>query len=72
MKDWAYQFIGELWDLLGVRYVLFGEWLYLKHTIIYDRLPNYLMEYDVYDREERRFLSTKRRRERLVNLPLCE
>ncbi|MCG8669353.1 MAG: RNA ligase family protein, partial [Pseudomonadales bacterium] len=34
-KNWAYEHIDELWALLGTRFVLFGEWLFHKHTIFY-------------------------------------
>jgi hypothetical protein len=45
--------------------VLYGEWLYAKHTIFYDRLPQYFLEFDVLDLESDAFLSTARRRELL-------
>jgi hypothetical protein len=49
---------------------VFGEWLYAKHTVFYDALPHYFMEFDVFDRNDRSFLSTERRRELLAGLPL--
>ncbi|WNO10851.1 RNA ligase family protein [Teredinibacter sp. KSP-S5-2] len=60
-KQWVYSNIEKLWELLGQRFILFGEWLYLKHTIFYDALPAYFMEYDVYDRRVEQFLSTEAR-----------
>lgn len=54
--------------MLGDRYILFGEWLYAKHTIYYDQLPGYLMEYDIFDRVSHRFLSTDLRKEMLKGL----
>ena len=42
---------------------MFGEWMYAKHTVFYDALPHYFMEFDIYDREKKEFLDTKRRRE---------
>ncbi|EIN14290.1 ATP dependent DNA ligase [Punctularia strigosozonata HHB-11173 SS5] len=32
------------------RYILYGEWLAATHSIPYDRLPDYFMAFDVYDR----------------------
>jgi hypothetical protein len=56
--------------LLGSRFVVYGEWLYAKHTIFYDALPHYFMEFDVLDRETDRFLGTPERRHMLGALPI--
>jgi hypothetical protein len=56
--------------VLGRRYVLYGEWLYAKHTVFYDRLPHYFMEFDVLDKETGQFLSTVRRQLLLADLPI--
>jgi len=69
-KAWASSYGAALWERLGRRYVVFGEWLYAKHTIFYDALPHFFLEFDVLDREQERFLSTPRRRELLDGLPL--
>ncbi|MFP4438522.1 MAG: RNA ligase family protein [Chloroflexaceae bacterium] len=60
-KAWAGRYQAELGALLGGRYVLYGEWLYAKHTIFYTDLPHYFMEFDIYDRQADQFLSTERR-----------
>lgn len=70
-KSWAHGLSAELHAALGHRYVLYGEWLYAKHTIYYDALPHYFLEFDVLDRVTDRFLSTPVRRELLRGLPLC-
>jgi RNA ligase-like protein len=70
LKRWASGVAAELWDRLGARFVVYGEWLYAKHTIFYDRLPHYFLEFDVLDRETETFLSTARRRELLAGLPV--
>ncbi|HBP18827.1 MAG TPA: DNA ligase, partial [Planctomycetes bacterium] len=62
LKTWAAARAHELRGVLGARYVVYGEWLYAKHTIFYDRLPHYFHEFDVYDREREVFLSTPARR----------
>jgi hypothetical protein len=69
-KQWAAGHAADLFSLLGSRYVVYGEWLYAKHTIFYDRLPHYFLEFDVLDRESGEFLSTQRRRELLECLPI--
>src|SRR5436305_13794310 len=60
-KQWANAHAGALRDALGDRHVLYGEWLYAKHTIYYDQLPHYFLEFDVLDRHTGEFLSTDRR-----------
>jgi RNA ligase-like protein len=68
-KTWAYRYVSELWEMLGERYILYGEWLYAKHTIFYTALPHYFMEFDMYDKDRDGFLSTERRRAFLTVLP---
>jgi RNA ligase len=68
-KSWASRYAAELWALLGDRYVLYGEWCYAKHTLSYNDLPHFFLEFDLYDTREKVFLSTPRRRERLADAP---
>jgi hypothetical protein len=70
MKAWATTIAGQLWERIGARYIVYGEWLYAKHTVFYDALPHYFCEFDIYDRERDVFLSTARRRELLDGVPL--
>lgn len=46
---------------LAEHLVLFGEWCHAVHSIRYDRLPDWFLLFDVYDRREERFWSTRRR-----------
>jgi len=62
LKQWIWQHYVDLFDRLAHRYILFGEWLYAKHTMYYDKLPDYFMEFDVYDRDSNVFLSTQARK----------
>ncbi len=68
-KLWAGCFEERLRFLLSDRYILYGEWLYAKHTVFYDKLPHYFMEFDIFDRAEGKFFSTKKRREFLASAP---
>ena len=70
MKAWASCHQRTLWETLGDRYVMYGEWLYAKHTIFYDTLAHYFFEFDVFDRERELFLTTDDRRELLQDLPV--
>jgi hypothetical protein len=70
-KQWADVHRAALFEVLGARFVLFGEWLYAKHTIFYDALPHYFVEYDLLDLDTGKFLSTAARRRLLDGLPLA-
>ncbi len=69
-KTWAACHRDALWGVLGSRYLMYGEWVFAKHTIFYDRLPHYFLEFDVLDRESGEFLDTNRRRELLGSSPV--
>jgi len=69
-KRWANHHVSALRDILGHRYVMYGEWLYARHTIAYDLLPHYFLEFDIFDRENELFLSTDRRRALLAGSPV--
>ena len=70
-KQWASIHQEEFFKVLGTRYIMYGEWLYAKHTIYYDALPHYFMEFDIYDKEKGVFLDTPTRHELLKDLPVC-
>jgi len=69
-KTWAATHAHVLWPVLGARYVVYGEWMYAKHTVFYDQLPHYFLEFDVLDRERNVFLDTPARRRLLRGLPM--
>jgi RNA ligase-like protein len=69
-KSWASCHQAALHSVLGSRYVLYGEWLYAKHTVFYDALPHYFLEFDILDRVDNAFLSTERRQELLAKAPV--
>jgi len=71
LKQWVHCHADALRAALTDRYVLYGEWLYAKHTIFYDRLPHYFLEFDVLDTQTGIFLSTDRRRELLRGLQVA-
>ena len=70
LKGWASGIRDALWPVLGERFIVYGEWLYAKHTVFYDALPHYFLEFDVLDRETGRFLATPERRRLLAGLPV--
>lgn len=70
-KRWASTHAHALRATLGQRFVLYGEWLFAKHTVFYDRLPHYFLEFDILDTETGAFLSTEERRALLNGLPVA-
>jgi hypothetical protein len=60
-KQWAHAHASALRERLGRRHVMYGEWLYAKHTIFYDALPSHFLEFDILDLDEDVFLSTDAR-----------
>ena len=71
MKQWAAVQKDALYAVLGTRYIMYGEWMYAKHSIYYDALPHYFMEFDILDRETDSFLDTPSRHRLLTGLPIC-
>ena len=71
MKQWAQAHAAQFYKVLGSRYIMYGEWMYAKHSIFYDALPSYFMEFDILDRETGRFLDTRLRREMTARMPVC-
>ena len=61
LKQWASIHQDELYQVLTTRYIMYGEWLFAKHTVYYDKLPHYFLEFDIYDKEKQIFLSTSSR-----------
>ena len=43
------------------RYILFGEWMYARHSVHYRQLPHYFFEFDIYDKKIEAFLSLELR-----------
>ena len=70
LKQWAQVHEDAFFDVLGTRYIMFGEWMYAKHSMYYDALPHLFLEFDVFDKQTGHFLSTPRRRQLLEPLPV--
>ncbi|MGH9883915.1 MAG: RNA ligase family protein [bacterium] len=46
-KQWAHTHEAALIARIPAGATLYGEWLYAKHTIYYDQLPHYFLEFDL-------------------------
>lgn len=55
-KQWTTGKRPTLEWLLAGRYILFGEWLYARHSVHYLSLPHYFFEFDIYDKDAGLFL----------------
>ena len=60
-KQWAVVKRHELEGRLEDQFILFGEWVYARHSVHYRRLPHYFFEFDIFDKEGGAFLSLERR-----------
>jgi len=68
-KQWAHRHHEALAERLAGGVTLYGEWLYAKHTVFYDELPHYFLEFDIRD-PAGEFWSTARRADHLAGTPL--
>ena len=64
-KQWTSVKRPLLESMLDSRYILFGEWLYARHSVYYRRLPHYFFEFDIYDKDAAQFLDLTTRRHML-------
>lgn len=65
-KQWAVVKQSVLCETLTDRYILFGEWVYAKHSVHYRSLSHYFFEFDIYDKQQKAFISLERRLELLA------
>lgn len=67
----------ELVKRLGSELIVFGEWSFAVHSAYYDRLPDWFLGFDVYDRKSKRFWPVTKRNQLfkdvgLATIPLIE
>src|SRR5689334_14535913 len=64
-KQWTTVKRPVLEATFGSRFILYGEWLYAKHSVHYRKLPHYFFEFDIYDKDARQFLDLDTRTQML-------
>lgn len=64
-KQWATVKRYILEERLENRFILFGEWVYARHSVFYRQLTHYFFEFDIYDKQLKAFLGLERRLELL-------
>ncbi len=62
---WLAERESALVALLGRGLTIFGEWCFAVHSAQYDRLPDWFLGFDVYDRAAERFWASEKRNELL-------
>lgn len=65
-KQWAMVKRGVLEERLGERFILYGEWVYAKHSIFYRELSHFFFEFDIFDKQSETFLTLEVRSEMLA------
>lgn len=60
----------RLRDALGTELILFGEWCCARHSVAYDRLPDWFLAFDVFEKRTGRFWSRRRRDDLVLGLGL--
>jgi hypothetical protein len=64
-KQWSIVKRATLEEMLSTDFILFGEWMYARHSIHYRKLPHYFFEFDIYDKRKQAFLILDTRLEML-------
>jgi len=71
LTAWVAQHQNTLLDELSEHLIVFGEWCAAKHSLDYQNLPDWFVMFDVYDRTEHSFWSSKRRNDLAAKLDLA-
>ncbi len=72
LGEWLTPRIDALFEHLSDRYILFGEWCYAQHSVPYNRLPDWFLGFDLYDKQSGRFLSSSRRDELFKKMRIAQ
>ena len=67
IDTWLEQHSQEIFQILDPpgKYILFGEWLFAKHSVAYTKLPDYFLAFDILDVEKKEYLNVNERNEKL-------
>ena len=70
-KDWLAFHRDAFLDRFEDRFAVYGEWMQIVHSVYYNRLPDYFLEFDVWDRAIEDWLDTETRRALCAGLPIA-
>lgn len=55
--NYCYENIQKIEEITeNGKLILFGDWLYVRHTVPYDSLPSFFISYSLFDRSRKEFL----------------
>lgn len=63
LPEWLSSRTDALFEQLTDKYILFGEWCYAQHSVVYDRLPDWFLGFDIFDKSSEKYFSCVRRDE---------
>jgi len=72
LEEWLTSRIDTLFEHLEARLILFGEWCYARHSVFYDRLPDWFVGFDLYEKEKGYFFSVERRNELFKTMGIAQ
>ena len=72
LDEWLLLKLDRFFDVLHDQYILFGEWCFARHSVIYDNLPSWFVGFDIYDKEHRQFLSCPMRNDLFKQMKICQ
>lgn len=70
LDQWLQHREETFFDHLHAQYILFGEWCFARHSVGYNNLPDYFLGFDIFDKQDRQFLSIKKRNERFKEMDI--
>ena len=72
LGDWLTPRTDTLFEHLSDHFILFGEWCYAQHSVFYDRLPDWFLGFDIYDKRFDRFLTSKHRDDLFTKMSIAQ
>jgi len=58
LDKWIAKHSKDLWSVLEPsRHILYGEWVHATHSVFYNKLPDWFVAFDCYDKHTGAFLS---------------
>jgi atypical dual specificity phosphatase len=67
LDKWIDDNKDDLYNILDTDHILYGEWLYAKHSIKYNNLPDYFMAFDLFNKREKVFYNREILEKKLEN-----
>lgn len=55
LDEWLTPRLDIFFEVLSDRYILFGEWCYARHSVMYTKLPDWFLGFDIFDRRAQKF-----------------